>query len=105
LTGAPPIDTRAWGRAMLLRRAGPHEIDRVDWDHIRFRLRQCDGHTRTWRATLADPTGSTRADLGPAVELTETLEDLLRAIGATPENESRAGRSDGGRTTAWYGQS
>ena len=32
----PPEDTRAWARAMLLRRAGSLQVDDVDWDRIRF---------------------------------------------------------------------
>jgi proteasome accessory factor A len=34
---APPQDTRAWLRAMVLRHLDPRRIDRVDWDHIRLR--------------------------------------------------------------------
>ncbi len=84
-TREPPADTRAWGRAMLLRRAGPGVVDAVDWDLVAFRLRDPDGRSARWRVDLPDPLRSNRAELAPAFEQAESLEDLLPALGATRE--------------------
>lgn len=70
----PPDDTRAWTRAMLLRRAGADGVLDVDWDAMRFwpslRLLRLD-----------DPLGFTRAtseaivrDMGSLDEILDTLE-------------------------------
>ena len=55
----PPHDTRAWTRAMVLRRFDPNEIERVDWDHIRLRIQKDDG-PREFELRLDDPLGFTR---------------------------------------------
>jgi hypothetical protein len=58
----PPDDTRAWTRAMLLRRLDPAEIERVDWDGVVV-------ETATTRARfevqLDDPLAFTRAESAP----------------------------------------
>lgn len=62
---APPEDSRAWARSLLLLAAGPDEVESVDWDGIRFRLRD-RGHpdlaTHYW-VSLANPLRHTRAEL------------------------------------------
>lgn len=78
----PPEDTRAWGRAMLLR-AGADAIDRVDWDSVWFRLAG-PGRAAYRRVSLPDPLGATRAELGPAFAKSGALEDLLETLEATP---------------------
>lgn len=61
----PPADTRAWTRAMLLRRYGPEEIASVDWDRLtidsassgeRLEIELCDplAFTRDEMASLFD---------------------------------------------------
>jgi len=81
----PPADTRAWARAMLLRRAG-HALEEMDWDSMRFWL---DGGYWFRRRTLemADPLGFTAAGAAgidlDSLTIDETL-DLLRDGLATP---------------------
>jgi proteasome accessory factor A len=62
----PPADTRAWTRAMLLRRAGRQGVAAVDWDSIRFTLRTGpDAWERAHRTlVMPDPTalGRTAAE-------------------------------------------
>ena len=55
----PPKDTRAWTRAMVLRRFAPSEIERIDWDYIDLRLNR-QGKTRSYALRLDDPLGFTR---------------------------------------------
>jgi hypothetical protein len=81
----PPEDTRAWGRAMALRRALPDAVDQVDWDAIRFRLDPAAAGTRYWRLSLPDPLGATRHDLESVFANAATLPALLPALGAEPE--------------------
>jgi proteasome accessory factor A len=56
----PPNDTRAWTRAMLLRRFDPSEIERIDWDRIDVRVDR-SGESRRYELRLDDPLGFTRA--------------------------------------------
>lgn len=79
----PPEDTRAWGRAMLLR-AASGVVDRVDWDYVRFRLPE-RSPSRYCRVNLPDPLGATRADFAPAFIESNTLNQLLDRLGAEPE--------------------
>lgn len=79
----PPEDTRAWGRAMLLR-AAPESVDQVDWDSVRFRLTR-DASPRYWRVALPDPLGATRAALEPAFRQSATLEELLEKLPGAPQ--------------------
>ncbi len=83
LTVEPPEDTRAWGRAMLLR-AGGTDIDRVDWDFVRFRVRTERGFTAYRRVGLPDPLGATRGDLASAFARSDSLPELLELLEATP---------------------
>ncbi|MCR9096669.1 MAG: proteasome accessory factor PafA2 family protein [bacterium] len=75
----PPENTRAWTRAMVLRRFERHEILKVDWDEITILL-----DTRTGRQEftlrLDDPLGFTRA----------TSEALFERETQTPEGDSNA---------------
>ncbi len=80
----PPEDTRAWMRAMLLRKAGADAIEAVDWDKISFWTRR-DGvawrRCRTLR--LDNPLGFTRADCEISLQEAESLDDLLDDLGAS----------------------
>lgn len=93
-TAEPPADTRAWGRAMLLRLATPAEVAEVDWDHLRFRLDGGRGWPRWRQVALADPLRGTRAELGAALEgaptLTAALDSLdqLEGMGEPAEEET-----------------
>jgi proteasome accessory factor A len=88
----PPEDTRAWGRAMLLRLGG-ELVDDVDWDFIKFRT------VHGWwsgvrRLDLADPSGFTRAAIEPVVERSASLEDVLEEL--EREEPPRHGEHNGG---------
>ena len=58
-TANPPADTRAWTRAMLLRRAAPESVVSVDWDAITFKLRGRYNWPSYRTLDLADPLGGT----------------------------------------------
>jgi proteasome accessory factor A len=79
----PPDDTRAFGRAMLLRAAGPQGVYDVDWDRIRFR-EPGGGYWPVLR-TLAmdDPLGFTKTAIGEVVGGGTALDDTLDALGAS----------------------
>jgi proteasome accessory factor A len=78
----PPEDTRAWTRAMLLRRHG-WEIHGVDWDEIRVRSDGAGAGFRPRRLELPDPAGAGRAVAGPCFERAQDLEGLLEDLEAT----------------------
>lgn len=93
LTENPPENTRAWARAMLLRRAGDG-IDDVDWDRIRFRScgRSSDSaHAPLYRQLdLAAPLGLTRARVGALFENRAlSLDELLDLLGADAPTPTR----------------
>lgn len=76
----PPSDTRAWGRAHLLRFAGPERVDSVDWDSIRFRLDGDDRWSRQRRLEMADPLQFTEAETASIVYSGADLETVLDAL-------------------------
>ncbi len=80
----PPDDTRAWGRAMLLRRAAPDQVQDVDWDRICFR-QGGRGHWPTLHPVhMDDPLGFTRAAIGDVVDGARSLDEILDAFAAAP---------------------
>ena len=81
----PPSSTRAWTRAMLLRRAPASAVEEVDWDQIRFRLGSPDGSTRRWRVDLPSPLHGSRAASARAFAEAEDFEDLLHQLGGVIE--------------------
>jgi hypothetical protein len=74
-TVEPPEDTRAWARAMLLRRADPDAVAEVDWDRVRLRPSPV---SRGGLVPMANPLGFTRADLESSAA--GSLEDLIDAM-------------------------
>jgi proteasome accessory factor A len=76
----PPADTRAWARAMLLRRAGRDQIAAVDWDFIRFR--PDEGRVLASERTfdLANPLKFTRRLSESLFDSEESLDALLDAL-------------------------
>lgn len=79
----PPAETRAWARAHLLRLAGPGQVEKVDWDHIRFRLRR-GGRTGRVHLRMANPLGWTRRQAGPTLGETSSLESVISDLGGLP---------------------
>jgi len=88
-TAHAPEDTRAWGRAMLLRRVGAEGIDEVDWDFIRFRFRD-----RGWftcrRLEMADPLGFTRELAEPVFKREKHIDELVDALESLGTAEAAA---------------
>jgi proteasome accessory factor A len=82
----PPSDTRAWTRAMLLRRAHAEWVDTVDWDSIAFRVR--DGGYWPSRRTIdmKNPLGMTEAEVAPLLAAESRFTDVLDAVEAAPRN-------------------
>lgn len=60
-TANPPEDTRAWTRAMLLRRGGMSRISGLDWDYVRCVVRDGNGFYEYRTVDLANPLGFTRS--------------------------------------------
>ena len=80
----PPADTRAWTRAMLLRRAGPGRVVDVDWDRVRVRS---EAAGRTWPSSertvdLPDPLRHTRAEVEAHFESAGSLDDIVDRLEA-----------------------
>jgi len=80
LVHEPPEDTRAWGRAMLLRLAGDEGVSYVDWDEIRFELPGPYGWPTYRTLPMPDPLGMTKADLEHLLDGGRTLEEVLEAL-------------------------
>jgi proteasome accessory factor A len=81
-TANPPTDTRAWTRAMLLRRAAPESVVSVDWDTMTFKLRGRHSWPSYRTLNLADPLGGTQAEVESIFEQTGNFEELLDALEA-----------------------
>jgi proteasome accessory factor A len=78
----PPENTRAWTRAMLLRRAGEDCVDDVDWDRVR--IRSHDGRYRT--VHLTDPLGHTKASSAGILRDDVALDDVVDAFEISQED-------------------
>jgi len=89
-TANPPEDTRAWARAMLLRRAEPEEVINVDWDSITFRLRGRSYWPQYRRFELSDPLGLSRVEVQPIFGHCKDLESVLEALEAQSECSAQA---------------
>jgi Pup amidohydrolase len=76
----PPEDTRAWTRAMLLRRAVASEVEAMDWDFIRVRTRGAGGWPVTRTVDLANPLASGRAQCEALFHEHRRLDDLVEAL-------------------------
>ncbi len=100
----PPEDTRAWTRAMLLRRGGDAAVRSVNWDHVTLELSSSRGSMRRLRVPLDDPYAATRAHNQEYFDDDLGLEDLARVLGATEElSYSQSGwrRSAGSGSASW----
>jgi proteasome accessory factor A len=75
----PPDDTRAWTRAMLMRRAGTERIASIDWDRIRFTTSQSWYQCEHRTLELANPLGLTKVH---AESILRSKAPLTRVIDA-----------------------
>jgi hypothetical protein len=80
----PPPDTRAWGRAMMLRRAPPWSIDEVDWDRVRFWAAGQEGRLTRWQVDLPSPLAATECAWRDAFQRETGFEELLVSLGGRP---------------------
>ena len=64
----PPEDTRAYGRAMLLRLAGENQISRVDWDAVTLRTPGRYGSAAEQTVAMHHPYEYNRAAVGRLLE-------------------------------------
>lgn len=78
----PPEDTRAWTRAMLLRRAEPGSVDWVDWDYVRFRQRGRGFWSSSLIVDMPDPLGLTKAQAKRHFGRRASFDDIANALGA-----------------------
>jgi proteasome accessory factor A len=84
----PPVDTRAWTRATLLRLVEPEAVDDVNWDFIRFKYRDENSRTITRTLDLASPLAFTRIETERIFQESGSLGQLLDALGAPPEDKA-----------------
>ncbi|MBM3320564.1 MAG: proteasome accessory factor PafA2 family protein [Candidatus Eisenbacteria bacterium] len=77
----PPCGTRAFTRAMLLRRADPETVESVDWDSIRFRM--SDGAVRR-TVRLWNPLGFGRSATEPLFRNGSSIEEIVRNLAEGP---------------------
>jgi proteasome accessory factor A len=78
----PPVDTRAWTRAHLLRRVPSSLVDLIDWDRVHI----SEGNDRQWTSRarvvhLPVPFGSTQVVNEKHFGKHQRLEDLLEVLG------------------------
>jgi proteasome accessory factor A len=96
----PPEDTRAWARAMILRRASSDQTDRVDWDSIRIKTRGRGGWSRFAQLDMANPFAFTKATseqvFQDGLPLDEILEKLAMLQDKDDVGEERPGARDDG---------
>jgi hypothetical protein len=91
----PPEDTRAYGRAMLLRKADPAEVDAVDWDSITFNIRDGNGWPNRKTIDLAHPLRYTKEMTQQCFQGFMSLEDTLDFVKATdPECRISGDKND-----------
>ena len=87
----PPRDTRAWARALLLRRAGL-AVESVDWDSMTFVLG--GGYWRRRRTLeMPDPLAMTRKSLAGIDISNLDLEEASGPAGVATGRSGTAGRS------------
>jgi proteasome accessory factor A len=83
-TQNPPEDTRAWTRAMLLRRAASEgiEVETIDWDRIVFKFLGIRSWPNCRTLDLADPLAFTRTEAEPIFESSRSFTELLDGLEA-----------------------
>jgi proteasome accessory factor A len=86
---SPPEDTRAWTRAMLLRRAGAGAVADVNWDRLRIRVENGRFKSKYRTLEMANPLRFARADAEEAFSGSQTMEELLDALDPVRKSVSR----------------
>ncbi len=88
----PPVDTRAWTRAMLLRRAADEGIgiDSVDWDRVTFRICGRSGWPVYRTIYLSDPLSFSEAAAGPVFAAATDFDRLLDGLESLAVDEASA---------------
>ncbi len=78
----PPSDTRAWTRAMLLRRAAEEDVDvhLADWDSLTFRMRGSNGWPVYRTIALPDPLALAKVEAEPIFDSSENFAELLNRL-------------------------
>jgi hypothetical protein len=81
-TENPPANTRAWTRAMLLRRASEEgvTVTSMDWDSITFKVRGRHSWPTYRTLDMASPLGFTEADAKPIFDDAGDFRDLLDGL-------------------------
>jgi Pup amidohydrolase len=93
-TAHPPVDTRAWTRAMLLRRAAEEgiEVTSCDWDRICFRLTGRDGWPSYRTFEMPDPLALTQAEAQPVFDGWMGFGELLEGLQSLGAERTLAAR-------------
>ena len=78
----PPEDTRAWTRAMLLRRAAREgvKVELIDWDRITFKVHDRLGWPVYHTVAMDNPLAFTRRDSQPIFDGAATFTGLLDGL-------------------------
>ena len=94
----PPADTRAWTRAMILRRTPPGSLDSIDWDSIRIKTRGTEYWSRYTELDMSDPFAFTEEEASRVFQEETMLEDILECLAANrsdnPENGQKGSERD-----------
>ncbi|MGD0137814.1 MAG: proteasome accessory factor PafA2 family protein [Tepidisphaeraceae bacterium] len=103
-TTEPPQDSRAWTRAMLLRRFGD-QVESMDWDRIRFRLERGGFAAPAFRTLeMPDPLGMTREKMERVLTDGKSLIEVLDELGARADvPPSAVAQSSCYEQGEWYG--
>ncbi len=86
----PPDDTRAWSRAMLLRRWG-HVVADIDWDRVDFEVDE-RWSRRRYTVSLDDPAAFTRQQCARLFEDDACLEGVVQGLDTLRRSEWPAER-------------
>ncbi|MGQ0734265.1 MAG: proteasome accessory factor PafA2 family protein [Acidobacteriota bacterium] len=89
-TVAPPDDTRAWTRAMLLRTVKRGDIERVDWDSMLIRTRGGGARAALRPFDMPHPGRLGRADAEPVFAGLGTLDEILDVLEAQQQEDPHA---------------
>lgn len=96
----PPTDTRAWTRAMILRRTPPGSLDAIDWDSIRIKTQGKGYWSRYTELDMSDPLGLTEEAASRVFREKTTLEDILECLAAILSDDPEPRENDPVQTQA-----